>query len=235
MRRRIVVSWILAACGTAVSALLSGCRPERAEARTAGPLTLADPVVRAQGSSIWVVASWRLGPSDGLGAIDSVITTSGTDSGGAPQRHALAPAATRDSFSFARPQPGSSATGYVCAATKRRGLLSPTACKPWSYTAPDQAPPPPLLDTVRIVALRIWPDPATALAAATQQALRLPASRAQVQFCAFATMGDQSVVRDQKPFGHPGAAYCDSVGRALYGTRYARGRTWQPAQLARAR
>ncbi len=186
---------------------LLGCRPSAAEAAPA--LTLDDPIVRLQGTGLWVVGTWRLGPDDGLGPIDSIVTTAGLNTGSGGGRHGLPPTAVRDSFAMPKPAAGATTSGFFCAQTKRRSLLSTSACKPWSYTTPDQAPPPPVLDTPRVLGLRLWPDPGKVLAGAPRQ------------FCAFGILSDSTVVRDSKPAGHPGIRYCDSVGQALYGARYA--------------
>lgn len=91
----------------------------------------------------------------------------------------------RDSFSLVKPAIGGTSTGNGCAQTKRRGLLSGVACKPYSFTTPDAPPPDPVIDVTTdtlLVALKMVPRPPLVLAAGTSYPVclitSLPSGRA---------------------------------------------------------
>ena len=49
-------------------------------------------------------------------------------------------------------------SGYACVTARRRTLNSTPTCKSWTATVADVPPPPPIVDSVTVSALRLLPD-----------------------------------------------------------------------------
>ncbi len=123
-------------------------------AAVAGVLTAAtkaeqnDPrrvtaVATASGSSIKIVLTYQL-----TGGPDSVITRIGGAVTVSHRLLAVGAALARDSFLLPRPTPGTTVSGPAYVQAKRRGLVSidVRAVPDWTYTEPDSAPPPPIVN-----------------------------------------------------------------------------------------
>lgn len=80
------------------------------------------------------------------GSPDSVLTR--VAGAGISLAHRLPATVVRDSFLLTRPAMAQTVSGQACVQSKRRGQLSNEVCRSWSYTEPDQPPPPPVIDSV---------------------------------------------------------------------------------------
>lgn len=97
----------------------------------------------ADGPNVKIRVTYQL-----TGGPDSVFTRV---NGGTVQSHrrpATGLATVADSFTTPRPAIGVTINGLACVQVKRRGLLSAEVCSstPWTYTEPDQDPPPPVVN-----------------------------------------------------------------------------------------
>lgn len=111
---------------------------------TANPKNLSVFAARATENNIKVVLVYQL-----PGNPDSALTRLTQVQPAVNRAHRLPSSILRDSFLLTRPAIGVTVNGIACVQSKRRGLLSPEICGPWSYTEADVAPPPPILDTIR--------------------------------------------------------------------------------------
>lgn len=159
------------------------------------PAKVTVTTARAQAGQFWVKLSYQL-----PGGPDSVITR--VASSQASSVHRLAASRLRDSFLLNEPPIATTLSGQGCAQSKRRGLLSTEVCRGWSYTTPDQPPPPPVLDSVRadtvVIGGRIVTQKAPTMLG-PNHAVVLPGQTAT--YCMVFTFGDgsQAVQTEQLP------------------------------------
>jgi hypothetical protein len=175
MRLGLMGLLVVGACGVAGAASLLRSAPEP---KAPGRVTVT--VAPAAAGSIQATVRFTL-----AGGPDSVfVAWSGGGSG--PVEHRLGPV-TRDSQVYAAPAPLATSTGQVCVRAARRGLVSVSVCRVWSFTAADVAPPPPAIDTVTVdtalvvTGARIVPRQVTLLA------------RQSLAFCMLFRLGDGAV------------------------------------------
>lgn len=182
----------------------------------ATPATPSQPAVtvRLAGTQVWVVFGFTLpGTATSAGTV-------GDDSMGtawAPQQtHTLAAPVSKDSFAFPEPAAGATEKGYVGAKACNSAGCSAMQFNSWSFTAPLAVPPPPTIDSLRVVGMSHWPS---AITVAVGQRAR--------PICEYAHMGDGRVrLMETVSTGGtftPLAAVCDSAGRSLFGAAYAVG------------
>lgn len=97
----------------------------------------------ADGANVKIRLTYQL-----TGGPDSVFTRVNGGTVQAHRRAAIGPATVADSFTTPRPAPNATINGLACVQVKRRGLLSVEVCSstPWTYTEPDQQPPPPVVN-----------------------------------------------------------------------------------------
>lgn len=135
--------------------VLIACGP-RADASDTDAVAMA-VAASVAGDTITVTTNFKPGADDGKGGLDGFIVRTGTNTG--------APKALVDSVSLpssARTytvrwvgNPVGAYSGYACVTARRRTLNSTPTCKAWSATVSDVAPPPPIVDSVVVAALRL--------------------------------------------------------------------------------
>lgn len=200
-----------------LTTLALACTPVAAEKPR---LTISTPRIAVQAATITVSHTVRLAADDGGGPVDSLIVTE-SGSGQPTQTKRLVAQATQVvSFIWTKPAIGQTITGTITAQVKRRALVSATASRTWSFTTPDQAPPPPIIDTALVISrLDLKPD-----------SVRLGTGQ-QVQFCAFIAFKDGAVAMRGQDGPVCSAAYTALIPKFPSGAQQAKADslclTWQ--------
>lgn len=131
----------------ALSAVGTACTTDNTSRLT------VDVTAVAVDSMVRVTMTWRPGADDGYGALSGYLVSA---SGGLPLDADSAQVASNLRTATITLGPyalGSTQSGQGCVKALRRQRSSTPACKPWSVTLTDVAPPPPILDSVRTSAV----------------------------------------------------------------------------------
>jgi hypothetical protein len=202
--------------GEKCSGTVSWTRPVLATAPQAADSIRATAFLQTSDTTARMVLRWWVSDT-GYTSTLSFGVDSGASWSGSDSRPGLT---TLDTVLVKSPPAGASWWYWFCVVDWRSGLSSALRCNRALYQRPAAPAPPDTTGTpsVTVLGLVAWPGTVTLGGSNPDGSCSLAPCRQQ--FCAFATLSDGSVAGDLKPAGHPGIAYCDSVGRSLYGVRY---------------